>query len=67
MVVDESKQQQICTENSHAKCVEAESVVIAEKLAHINLTDALTGVIKGSYGINSEKEKFLKEKYSFGN
>ena len=45
MVVDESNQQQICAGNSNAKRVEAESAVIADKSAHFDVTDALTGVI----------------------
>ena len=67
MVVDESNQQQICAGNSNAKRVEAESAVIADKSTRVDLTDSLTGVIKGSYDIDLEKKKFLKEKYGFGN
>lgn len=46
MVVDESNQQQICAGNSNAKCVEAESAVIADKSARFDVTSSLTGVIK---------------------
>lgn len=46
MVVDEGKQQQICAEHTNSKCVEPDSVVIADKSARIDLTDSLTGVIK---------------------
>ena len=67
MVVDESKQQQICAEHTNSKCVGPDSVVIADKSARIDLTDSLTGVIKNSCDIDAEKEKSLKEKYGFGN
>ena len=67
MVVDEGKQQQICAEHTNSKCVEPDSVVIADKSARIDLTDSLTGVIKNSCDIDAEKEKSLKEKYGFGN
>lgn len=67
MVIDESKQQQIGAENSNTKCVETEPAVIADKSARIDLTDSLTGAIKGSYDIDLEKKKILKEKYGFGN
>lgn len=67
MVVDEGKQQQICAENSNTKCAGPEPAVIADKSAHFDVTDALTGVIQGSCGIDAEKEKSLKEKYGFGN
>lgn len=67
MVVDEGKQQQICAENSNTKCVKPESAVIADKSAHFDVTDALTGVIQGSCDIDAEKEKSLREKYGFGN
>ena len=67
MVVDESNQQQICAGNSNAKCVEAESAVIADKSTRVDLTDSLTGVIKNPCDIDAEKEKSLKEKYGFGN
>ena len=67
MVVDESNQKQICAGNSNAKRVEAESAVIADKSADFDVTDALTGVIQGSCGIDAEKEKSLKEKYGLGN
>ena len=60
MAIDESKQQQIGAENSNTKCVGPDSVVIADKSARIDLTDSLTGVIKGSYDIDLEKKKFLK-------
>lgn len=67
MVVDESNQQQIGAGNSNAKCVEAESAVIADKSARFDVTSSLTGVIKNSCDIDAEKEKSLKEKYGFGN
>lgn len=67
MVADEGKQQQICAEHTNSKCVEPDSVVIADKSARIDLTDSLTGVIKNSCDIDAEKEKSLKEKYGFGN
>lgn len=52
MVVDEGKQQQICAEHTNSKCVEPDSVVIADKSARIDLTDSLTGVIKNSCDID---------------
>ena len=67
MVIDESKQQQICAENSNTKCVETEPSVIADKSARFDVTASLTGVIKNSCDIDAEKEKSLKEKYGFGN
>lgn len=67
MVVDESKQQQICAEHTNSKCVGPDSVVIADKSARIDLTDSLTGVIKNSCDIDAEKEESLKEKYGFEN
>lgn len=67
MVVDEGKQQQICAEHANSKCVEPDSAVITDKSAHLDVTSSLTGVIKGSYDINLEKEKILKEKYGFSN
>ena len=42
MVVDEGKQQQICAEHTNSKCVEPDSVVIADKSARIDLTDWIT-------------------------
>ena len=59
------KQQQICAEHTNSKCVGPNSVVISDKSAHFDVTDALTGVIQGSCGIDAEKEKALKEKYGF--
>ena len=67
MVVDESKQQQICAEHTNSKCVGPDSVVIADKSARIDLTDSLTGVIKNFCDIDAEKEESLKEKYGFEN
>lgn len=65
MVVDESKQQQICAEHTNSKCVETEPAVIADKSARFDVTFSLTGVIKNSCDIDAEKEKSLKEKYGF--
>lgn len=67
MVIDESKQQQICAEHTNSKCVETEPVVIADKSARFNVTSSLTGVIKNSCDIDAEKEKSLNEKFGFSN